>query len=83
MVILSVRMLGLQGVDVFSKVHRALGDWAARAGQSLQDYLLAPLVADAKQPTLDETLAKVAERSGGQAPLADAAKTVRSERNGR
>ena len=45
--------------------------------------LTARLVEDAEQPTLKETLARVEERSGGRVPLADAADTVRSEREAR
>jgi antitoxin FitA len=69
--------------NVPSDVHRVLRSRAGQAGQSLQEYLLARLVEDAEQPTLKETLARVEERSGGRVPLADAADTVRSEREAR
>lgn len=42
---------------------------AARAGQSLQEYLSAQLVALASRPTVADTLALAAERKAGRPPI--------------
>ena len=49
----------------------------------MQEYLLARLTADARQPTLDEVLTEVGLRKGGSAPLADAVEAVRADRDAR
>lgn len=53
---------------------------AAAAHQSLQEYLLARLIRDAQQPTLDEVLERAGGRAGGALSLADAVSTLRFER---
>jgi hypothetical protein len=47
---------------------------------SLQEYLLARLVAEATTPTLDEVLERASQRSGGRATLREAVKAVRADR---
>jgi plasmid stability protein len=76
-------MPSVQIKNVPEDAHRVLRRRAADAGQSLQEYLLARLLEEARQPTLDEVLRRAAERTGGSVPLADAARAVRTERNAR
>lgn len=74
-------MPSIQVKDVPDETHTVLRTRAARAGMSLQEYLLARLVEDASVPTLDEVLDRAGGRAGGRAPLAAAAEAVRSERD--
>ena len=60
-------------------VHAVLHRRAARAGLSLQEYLLALLAAEASRPTLDE----VSRERGGVMPFTDAVRTLRHERERR
>ena len=53
------------------------------SGQSLQEYLLARLVDEASKPTLDEILERAGGRAGGRAPLPDAVRAVRRDRDDR
>lgn len=76
-------MPSLQIKDVPSEVHRVLRRRAAEAGQSLQEYMLARLVEQARQPTLGEVLARAGDRAGGSVPLVDAASALRTERDAR
>jgi antitoxin FitA len=76
-------MPSVQIKNVPPDVHRLLRRRAADAGQSLQEYLLAQLVEQARQPTLDEVLSRAADRTGGRMPLADAARAVRDDRDSR
>jgi hypothetical protein len=64
-------------------VHRVLRRRAADAGQTLEAYLRALLVKEARQPTLDEVLGRVGRRRSGRVPLAEAAKAVRDDRDPR
>jgi plasmid stability protein len=76
-------MPSVQIKNVPAEVHRVLRRRAAEAGQSLQEYLLARLVEEAGQPTLQEVFGKVAERSGGYVSLTEAVEALRSERDAR
>ena len=76
-------MPSIQVKDVPNEVHATLRKRAASAGMSLQEYLLARLVAEAQAPTLDEVLERASQRAGGGATLRDAAKAVRAERGAR
>jgi len=76
-------MPSLQIKGVPPEVHRVLRRRAAETGQSLQEYMLARLVEQARQPTLDEVLARAADRAGGSVPLARAASALRTERYAR
>lgn len=69
--------------DVPEDVHATLRRRAAVAGQSLQEYLLARLVDDARTPTLDEVLERAGGRAGGRASFQDATAAIRADREGR
>jgi len=56
---------------------------AAQAHQSLQEYLLARLIAEASRPTLNEILERAGGRAGGSVKLKAAARALREERAGR
>jgi plasmid stability protein len=74
-------MPSVQIKDVPADVHAVLRQRAAAAGQSLQEYLLGRLVADARQPTLEELLARAGGRAGGSTRLTEAARMVRADRD--
>jgi plasmid stability protein len=74
-------MPSVQVKDVPADVHATLRRRAAIAGQSLQEYLLARLVDEARSPTLDEILTRAEQRTGGRADLASAASAVRADRD--
>ncbi|HEY2813966.1 MAG TPA: hypothetical protein VGJ03_10930 [Acidimicrobiales bacterium] len=76
-------MPSIQVKDVPDAVHATLRRRAASAGMSLQEYLLARLVAEASSPTLDEVLERAGQRAAGSATLRDAAKAVRADRSHR
>ena len=56
---------------------------AARAHQSLQEYLLAGLIAQAKHQTIEEVLERAAARRPTSVTIADATSAVRAERDRR
>jgi antitoxin FitA len=74
-------MPSVQIKDVPADVHSVLRQRAAAAGQSLQEYLLGRLIAEARQPTLDELLRRTEGRAGGSTPLQDAAQLIREARD--
>jgi plasmid stability protein len=76
-------MPSIQIKDVPEDVHATLRRRAAAAGQSLQEYLLARLSAEARTPTLDELFDRVEQRTGGRVGLKAAARAVRAERDAR
>jgi plasmid stability protein len=76
-------MPSIQVKDVPEAVHAVLRRRAAAAGQSLQEYLLAHLRAEAETETVDEVLARIGHRSGGEVGLEKAAQMVRAERDAR
>ncbi|WP_085076925.1 FitA-like ribbon-helix-helix domain-containing protein [Mycobacterium palustre] len=76
-------MPSVQIKDVPEDTHRVLRERAARAHQSLQEYLRCRLIAEANQPTLDEVLGRVADRRGGRVSFKDAVDHVRAERDRR
>lgn len=69
--------------DVPADIHATLRRRAAAAGQSLQEYLLGRLIADAQSPTLDEVLDAAGGRAGGRAGFKAATKAVRADRESR
>lgn len=73
-------MPNIQVKNVPEETHAVLRERAAAAHQSLQEYLLARLIRDAQQPTLDEVLERAGGRAGGALSVADAVSTLRSER---
>jgi plasmid stability protein len=74
-------MTSVQVKGVPDDVHATLRKRAAASGQSLQEYLLTRLIAEARQPTLDEVLDRVAERGGGSVPFADTVDQLRADRD--
>lgn len=76
-------MPSVQIKNVPETVHRVLRTRAAAAGQSLQEYLLGRLTEEASQPTLEEVLTRVEQRSGGSVPLDEATRLVRADRDAR
>ncbi len=76
-------MATVQVKHVPDEVHAVLRRRAAAAGQSLQEYLLARLVEDAQQETLDEVLDRAGSQAGGSLTLAHAAEVVREDRDRR
>jgi plasmid stability protein len=76
-------MPSIQVKDVPEDVHATLRRRAAVAGQSLQEYLLARLVDEARTPTLDELLERAGGRAGGRAGFHAAATAVRADRDAR
>lgn len=69
--------------DVADDTHRVLRERAARADQSLQEYLLSRLIADASQPTLEEVIDHAATQSGAKISFSDAVSHLRAERDRR
>lgn len=67
--------------DVPADVHAELRRRAARAGQSLQEYLLGRLTEEARTPSLNDLLDRVERRSGGRFSVQDAVAAVREERS--
>jgi antitoxin FitA len=76
-------MPSVQIKNVPPDVHAVLRQRAAAAGQSLQEYLLARLKAEASHPTLDEVLRQAGEQSGGSTSFADAVRIIRADRDAR
>lgn len=74
-------MPSVQIKDVPSDVHSVLRQRAAAAGQSLQEYLLGRLVAEARRPTLDELLRRAEGRAGGSTPIGEATRLIRQDRD--
>jgi len=76
-------MPSVQIKDVPEETHAVLRRRAAEAGQSLQEYLRARLVAEASRPTVDEVLNRAGGRAGGAVPFTAAVKALRADRAGR
>jgi antitoxin FitA len=64
-------------------VHAELRRRAANNGKSLQEYLLDRLIEDVRQPSLDDLLSRVGQRSGGHLTFQFARDAVRGDRDGR
>lgn len=73
-------MPSVQIKDVPPEVHRVLRTRAAKAGQSLQEYLLAELTRQSRQETLEEVLERADARAGGSVGLDFVLETLREER---
>jgi len=76
-------MPSVQIKDVPDQTHAVLRQRAALAHQSLQEYLLARLIAEASRPTIDEVLDRAGGRAGGSVPIKSAVKTLRDVRDRR
>ncbi len=74
-------MPSVQIKDVPADVHAELRRRAARAGQSLQEYLLGRLTEEARTPSLNDLLDRVERHTGGRVPIAEAVAAVRAERD--
>ena len=77
------RVPSIQVKGVPSEVHAVLRRRAAAAGQSLQEYLLARLVEEARRPTVEEVLERASQRSGGSAGFGLTTSAVRADRDQR
>jgi len=69
--------------DVPEQTHAVLRQRAAAAHQSLQEYLLARLIEEASEPSLDEVLDHAGGRAGGSLPLKAAVAVLRADRDRR
>lgn len=79
--LLAERVLQIRHVPL--DVHTVLRRRAAEAGKSLQEYMLAMLIAQARRPTLAEALDRIGGRAGGRLSLREATEQLRAERDGR
>lgn len=73
-------MPSVQIKDVPEDTHAVLRRRAAAAHQSLQEYLRSRLIAEAREPTVDEVLDTIEGHSGGSLTLTDAVASVADER---
>jgi len=76
-------MTSVQIKDVPEETHAVLRQRAARAHQSLQEYLRSRLIQEAATPTLDEVLERAGGRSVGSVSLSAAVEAVRGDRDRR
>ena len=76
-------MPSVQIKDVPDDTHRVLRERAARAHQSLQEYLRSRLIAEANQPTIEEVFERAATRKGGKVSFGAAVNHIRAERDRR
>lgn len=74
-------MPSIQVKNVPDDVHAVLRRRAAAAGQSLQEYLRAELIAQARQPTVEEVFDRISQRTGGSLSLEEAVEAVREDRD--
>jgi plasmid stability protein len=73
-------MTSVQIKGVPDETHAVLRQRAARAHQSLQEYLLGLLVREASAPTVDEILDRAARRTGGELSFAQSVQVVMEDR---
>ncbi|OUZ07361.1 hypothetical protein BHE97_17430 [Aeromicrobium sp. PE09-221] len=76
-------MTSVQVKDVPEEVHAVLRRRAAAAGQSLQEYLKARLIAEASTPTVDEVLDRAGGRAGGRLSFSEAVEALQADRDRR
>jgi antitoxin FitA len=76
-------MPAIQIKDVPDSVHAELKRRAGLENQSLQEYLLSCLIRETQTLPVREVLLLAGRRAGGRAPLKEAAKLVRQDRDGR
>jgi plasmid stability protein len=77
-------MPSIQIKNVPPDVHRTLRRRAAEAGKSLQEYLLAELTEQARQPTLEEIFRDIEkERTGVRVDLDEIVRLIREDRDSR
>lgn len=73
-------MPSIQIKDVPEETHAVLRRRAAAAHQSLQEYLLTRLIAEASGPTVEEILDRAGGRAGGSVPFPAAREVLRQDR---
>ncbi len=73
-------MPSVQIKDVPEETHAVLRRRAAVAHQSLQEYLRSRLIAEAREPTVDEVLDRAGGRAGGSLSFEAAVEAVREDR---
>ena len=66
--------------DLPDDVHASLQRRAEAAGQSLQQYLSSELARVAQSPTMNEVLARIAERTGGRVGFGTGVDDLHDER---
>ena len=76
-------MPSVQVKNVPDDTHAVLRQRAAVAHQSLQEYLRTLLIREASRPTVADVMERAGGRAGGSMPLAEAAATLRDERDRR
>jgi hypothetical protein len=76
-------MPSVQIKNVPPEVHRILRERAARAGQSLQEFLLAHLVEYASEPTLAEVFERIERRGPTGITAQFAVEAIRADRDSR
>ena len=76
-------MPSVQIKNVPEEVHRILRSRAAAAGQSLQEYLLARLIDEARTEPMDAWIERVGRNARGSLSFSEAVKFVREERDRR
>lgn len=76
-------MPSIQIKNVPPEVHQVLRRRAAEEGMSLQEYLLAKLTEEARQPTSKEFWERVGQRTGGRMSLQEAVEYIRADRDAR
>lgn len=76
-------MPSVQVKNVPDDTHAVLRQRAAAAHQSLQEYLRSLLIREASKPTVADVMERAGGRAGGSMPLAEAAATLRDERDRR
>lgn len=76
-------MPSVQIKDVPEEIHGVLRQRAARAHQSLQEYLRSRLIEEARMPTVEEVLERAGGRTGGMVSFSTAAEAVRNDRDRR
>ncbi len=76
-------MTSVQIKGVPEETHAVLRQRAARAHQSLQEYLLGLLVREASAPTVDEVFDRAARRTGGELSFSQAVDVIMDDRDRR
>ncbi len=76
-------MISVQIKGVPEETHAVLRQRAARAHQSLQEYLRSRLIEEASMPTVEEVLERVVGRTGGSVSFASAVEALRDDRDRR
>jgi hypothetical protein len=73
-------MATIQVKNVPPDVHATLRHRAIDARQSLQEYVLAMLVREARRPTVDDVLARIARRDGVRVSIDEINAAIREGR---